>query len=155
MTMNGVSTSKVLLSATALAAGLTGCESEPTGTEPPPPPPPPSAAEVSIVSFVDPETGTELPQGDDGIMVSGRMGVVIDFDTGGMQAQSLDLILEDASGATDVVPCTAFSGQGARGLRADVRARSVSSTRAKAPAPVRARRRAPDSPTVATRSRPS
>ena len=120
MTMNSVSTSRVLLSAAALAAGLTGCESEPTGTEPPPPPPPPSAAEVSIVSFVDPETGTELPQGDDGIMVSGRMGVVIDFDTGGMQAQSLDLILEDASGATDVVPCTAFSGQGARGLRADV-----------------------------------
>ena len=35
MTMNNVSTSKVLLSAAALAVGLTGCETEPTGTEPP------------------------------------------------------------------------------------------------------------------------
>ena len=103
----------------ALAIGLAGCKDDGNMTEPPPPPPPP-AAEISIVSFVDAQSGEEFPAGDDGIEVSGRIGVVIEFDTGGTEAQALDLILEPASGGTEVVSCDGFSGLGAAGLRADV-----------------------------------
>ncbi len=103
----------------ALAGGLAGCQDDGNITEPPPPPPPPAAAEISIVSFVDPESGDEFPEGEDGIEVGGRIGVVIEFDTGGAEAQTLDLILEAARGGSVVVPCDDFQGQGAVGLRAD------------------------------------
>ncbi len=105
-----------------LLFSLSGCGGDaPTGSPPPPPPPPPpSPAEISIAAFVDPETGADLADTSQGIMVSGRFGVVIDFDTGSSQAQSLDLILRNESGATDVVPCNGLSAQGSTGLRTDV-----------------------------------
>lgn len=110
--------------AATLAVGLAACTSESTGPPSPPPPPPPSAAEIAIAGIVDPETGEALPQDGDGIMVSGRIGVAIDFDAGSSALQSLDVIFEHASGATEVVPC-AESAQGAAsrspiGLQADV-----------------------------------
>ena len=106
--------------ATALAVGLAGCKSDSVGPPPPPPPPPPpSAAEITIAGVVDPETGADLPANNDGIIVSGRIGVVIDFDPGSSQVESLDVILESASGATDVIPCGEV-GQGAIGLSSDV-----------------------------------
>lgn len=109
-----------LLLIAALGVGLVGCDGATEPPPPPPPPPPPSPAEVTITSVVDPETGSELAQGENGFAVSGRIGVAIDFDAGGSQAQSLDLIFEHASGATEVVPCDVSAAQGARGLRAAV-----------------------------------
>jgi hypothetical protein len=67
--------------AAVLAIGLAACTTDSTGPAPPPPPPP-NAAEISITGVVDPETGEDLPQSGDGIMVSGRIGVLIDFDPG-------------------------------------------------------------------------
>jgi hypothetical protein len=93
----------------AVGIGLVGCDEDGSITEPPPPPPS-SNAEISVVSFVDPETGNELGKAGDEITVSGLIGVVIDFDTGGLEAQSLDLILDDGAGAAEVVNCGAFSG---------------------------------------------
>ncbi|MEJ2336894.1 MAG: hypothetical protein P8Y26_14875 [Gemmatimonadales bacterium] len=109
----------------ALAIGLAACTSDSTGPAPtPPPPPPPNTAEVSITGVVDPETGQDLPQSGEGIMVSGRIGVLIDFDPGSSSLQSLDVVFEDASGATEEVPCAeaaqASLGRGAIGLRPDV-----------------------------------
>jgi len=97
--------------------GLAACEGDPT--TPPPPPPPPSSAEISIVSFVD-ESGAELSQTGGEIQASGRIGVVIDFDTGDLAAQSLDLILDAGSGSPETVSCDGFPIQGAVGLRADI-----------------------------------
>jgi hypothetical protein len=109
--------------AAVLAIGLAACTTDSTGPAPPPPPPP-NAAEISITGVVDPETGEDLPQSGDGIMVSGRIGVLIDFDPGSSSLQSLDLIFEHASGATEEVPCAeavqGSLGRGATGLRADV-----------------------------------
>ncbi|MEJ2319526.1 MAG: hypothetical protein P8Y21_09285 [Gemmatimonadales bacterium] len=109
----------------ALAIGLAACTSDSTGPAPtPPPPPPPNTAAVSITGVVDPETGQDLPQSGEGIMVSGRIGVLIDFDPGSSSLQSLDVVFEDASGATEEVPCAeaaqASLGRGAIGLRPDV-----------------------------------
>ena len=108
--MNKLSATKPLVTLVGvLGIGLVGCEEDGSITEPPPPPPS-ANAEISVVSFVDPETGNELGGAGDEITVSGRIGVVIDFDTGGLEAQSLDLILDDGSGAAEVVGCGAFSG---------------------------------------------
>jgi hypothetical protein len=119
--MSRLRAARLYLSAAAmLAVGLAGCTSDSVGPPPPPPPPPPpSAAEITIAGVVDPETGVDLPDRGDGIMVSGRIGVVIDFDPGSSELGSLDVILEDASGAADVIPCT-DAVQGAVGLSADV-----------------------------------
>jgi hypothetical protein len=111
--------------AAALGIGLAACTTDSTGPAPsPPPPPPPTPAEISISGVVDPETGEDLPQSGDGIMVSGRIGVVIDFDPGSSSLQSLDVIFEHESGATEEIPCAeAVQGalsHGTIGLRADM-----------------------------------
>jgi hypothetical protein len=112
--------------AVSLAIGLAACTADSTGppSPPPPPPPPPSTAEVAIAGLVDAETGEDLPESGDGIMVSGRIGVLVDYDPGSSSLQSLDVIFEHASGDTETVPCAeAVLGslsQGAIGIRADV-----------------------------------
>ncbi len=110
--------------AAALTAGLAACTTDSTGPAPPPPPPPPTPAEVSIAGLVDADTGEDLPESGDGIMVSGRIGVLVDYDPGSSSLQSLDVLFEHASGATETVPCAeAVLGslsQGAIGISADV-----------------------------------
>jgi hypothetical protein len=101
-----------------LAVALSSCSTDGGITPPPPPPPPPSPAEISIVSIVDPETGLELGGGAEGIRVSGRIGVVIEFETSGQEVGSLDLVLEGASGS-ETVPCDDGAGQGSVGLGAE------------------------------------
>ena len=119
-------TTPLVLLAGALAFGLAGCADDVIITEPPPPPPPPppEAAEISIVSFVDPEDDDsgvpELGESDTGIPISGRFGVVVNFDTGGFEAAALDIFLEQSDGTVYNVPCQSFSGQGAVGVNADV-----------------------------------
>ena len=109
-------TNPLVLFVGALAIGLAGCADDVIITEPPPPPPPPppEAAEISIVSFVDADDGTELGESElDAI--SGEFGVVINFDTGGFEAAALDLFVD-----SDEVSCQTFSGQAAVGLAGDV-----------------------------------
>lgn len=109
-------TNPLVLFVGALAIGLAGCADDVIITEPPPPPPPPppEAAEISIVSFVDADDGTELGESDLG-SISGEFGVVINFDTGGFEAAALDLFVD-----SNEVACQTFSGQAAVGLAGDV-----------------------------------
>jgi hypothetical protein len=109
-------TNPLVLFVGALAIGLAGCADDVIITEPPPPPPPPppESAEISIVSFVDPDSGAELGQSDLS-SISGEFGVVINFDTGGFEAAALDLLVD-----SDVVACQTFSGQGSVGVAGDV-----------------------------------
>jgi len=108
-------TNPLVLLVGALAIGLAGCADDVIITEPPPPPPPPEpeAAEISIVSIVDIDDGTELGESEDD--VDGVLGIVINFDTGGFEAAALDLLID-----SDVVGCQTFSGQAAVGFSADV-----------------------------------
>ena len=120
--MCGLIRKKRLLSfVAAMTAGLAACESQPTVTQPPPPPPPPpSTAEISITALVDAETGVDLPSSSEGILVSGRIAVLIDFDAGSGAPQSLEVLLEHESGAATTIPCDGLLAQVSGGLRADV-----------------------------------
>ena len=106
-------TNPLVLFVGALAIGLAGCADDVIITEPPPPPPPPPppAAEISIGAIVDFESGAEFSTD----VVFGRIGVFINFDTGGFEAAALDLLVDG-----DVFGCQTFSGQAAVGISADV-----------------------------------
>lgn len=108
-------TNPLVLFVGALAIGLAGCADDVIITEPPPPPPPPppESAEISIVSIVNPDDGTEIGQSQ-ADAVSGVIGVAINFDTGGFEAATLDVFVD-----SDKVPCQTFSGQAAVGFSAD------------------------------------
>lgn len=109
-------TNPLVLFVGALAIGLAGCADDVIITEPPPPPspPPPDAASISIVSITDADTQTEVGKSEDD-PIGGSIGILINFDTGGFEAASLDVFVD-----ADVVPCQTFSGQAAVGFSADV-----------------------------------